>query len=73
MSDVPFVVHAAKKVWAVEMSCLWLDNHRRKEEEKTGKYMYGPFRWKLRQQYLMYQIEQCNIIIGGMGRVVKGA
>ena len=35
--------------------------------------MYGPFRWKLRQQYLMYQIEQCNIIIGGMGRVVKGA
>jgi len=27
--------HAAKKVWAAEMSCLWLDNPQRKE--RTGK------------------------------------
>lgn len=43
ISDAHFADHADKKVWAMEMSCPWLDYHQRKEEEKMGKYMYGPF------------------------------
>ena len=38
--DVRFV----GRVWAVEMSCPWLDNRRKKEREKTEKY--APLRWE---------------------------
>ena len=36
--DVCFVAHKAKQVWAVEMSCLWIDNRAKKVEEKAIKY-----------------------------------
>ncbi|XP_068708268.1 uncharacterized protein [Montipora foliosa] len=50
--DVRFVDHRRKRVWAVEMSCLWSDNRRKKEREKTEKY--APLRWELRKQYPDY-------------------
>ena len=44
--DARFVDHKAKKVWEVEISCPWMDNRQKKEEEKTARY--GPLRWELR-------------------------
>ena len=38
--DARFVDHKGKKVWAVEMSCQWVENRGKKNEEKTAKY--GP-------------------------------
>ena len=63
--DVRFVDHRRKRVWAVEMSCLWLDNCRKKEREKTEKY--APLRWELRKQYPGYVVEQCNVVIDVLG------
>ena len=36
--DARFVNHKGKKVWAVEMSCQWVENRVKKDEEKTAKY-----------------------------------
>ena len=59
------VDHKRKKVWAVEMSCPWVKNRRKKDKEKTAKD--GPQRWELRKQYPGYNIEQCNIVIDVLG------
>ena len=67
--DAQFVDHKGKKVWAVEMSCLWVENRGKKDEEKTAKY--GPLRWELRKQYPRYNINQCNIVINVLGRWSK--
>ena len=67
--DAQFVDHKGKKVWAVEMSCLWVENRGKKNEEKTAKY--GPLRWELRKQYPGYNINQCNIVINVLGRWSK--
>ena len=40
--DARFVDHKGKKVWAVEMSCQWVENRGKKNEEKTAKD--GPLR-----------------------------
>ena len=50
-----------KNVWAVEMSCPWIEDREKKSEEKTAKY--GPLRFELKKQYPGYDVEQCNIII----------
>ena len=63
--DARFVNHKRKKVWAVEMSCPWVENRRKKDMEKTAKD--GPLRWELRNQYPGYNIEQCNIVIDVLG------
>ena len=63
--DARFVKHKNKKVWAVEMSCPWIEHREKKSEEKTVKY--GPMRFELKKQYPGYDVEQCNIIIDVLG------
>ena len=63
--DVRFVDHKAKQVWAVEMSCPWIDNRAKKVEEKAIKY--GPLLLELKQQHPGYKVQQCNIIIEALG------
>ena len=53
-----FVDHKNKKVWAVEMSCPWMEHREKKSEEQTIKY--GPLRFELKKQYPGYDVEQCN-------------
>lgn len=48
------VDHKGKKARAVKMSCPWVENHGKKDEEKTVKY--SPLRWELRRHYLRYNI-----------------
>ena len=67
--DVRFVDHRSKRVWAVEMSCPWLDSRRKKEREKTEKY--APLRWEVRKQYPGYVVEQCNVVIDVLGDCSK--
>ena len=62
--DVRFVDHKAKQVWAVEMSCPWIDNSAKKVEEKAIKY--GPLLLELKQQHIGYEVQQCNIIIDAL-------
>ena len=63
--DARFVDHKTKKVWAVEMSCPWMEHREKKSEEKTVKY--GPLRFELKKRYPGYDVEQCNIIIDVLG------
>ena len=63
--DARFVDHKNKKVWALEMSCPWMEHQEKKSEEKTVKY--GPLRFELKKQYPGYDVEQCNIIIDVLG------
>ena len=44
----------------MEMSCSWLDNHAKKDSEKTEKYQ--PLLWELTKQYPGYKTEQLNVI-----------
>ena len=70
--DALIVDHVKKKVLLIEMSCPWIDNRAKKDEEKTAKY--GPLRWELKQRYPDYKIEQTNAIIdvlGGWGEEVE--
>ena len=60
-----FVDHKNKKVWAVEMSCPWMDYREKKSEEMTVKY--GPLRFELKKQYSGYDVKQCYIIIDVLG------
>ena len=48
-------------VVAVLMSCPWLDNHPKKDTEKTKKYQ--TLRWELTRQYPVYKIVELNVII----------
>ena len=57
--------HKAKQVWAVEMSCPWIDNRAKKVEEKAIKY--GPLLLELKLQHPDYEVQQCNIIIDALG------
>ena len=63
--DVCFVDHKAKQVWAVQISCPWIDNRAKKVEEKAIKY--GPLLLELKQQHPGYEVQQCNIIIDALG------
>ena len=55
----------SKRVITLEMSCPWVTNRERKEEEKTTKY--GPHRWELEQKYQGYEVKQYNIIMNVLG------
>ena len=45
--------HVSKRVITLEMSCPWVTNREKKEEEKITKY--GPLRWELKQKYQRIQ------------------
>ena len=57
--DARIVDKNEKKVIAIEMSCLWLENRQLKDLEKTQKY--GPLRWELKRQFQDYKVTQHNI------------
>ena len=44
--DARFIGHKEKKIIAVEMSCLLMNNWTQKDEEKARKY--GPLKWELK-------------------------
>ena len=43
------VDHQAKTVTTLEMSCPWIQNREKKDEEKVLKY--GPLGWEFKQQF----------------------
>ena len=47
------------------MSCPWIDNPKKKVEEKAIKY--GALLLELKQQHPGYKVQQCDVIIDGMG------
>ena len=63
--DARIVNHKTKRVVTPEMSCPWVSNREKKNEEKTVKY--APLRWELKQQFPGYEIKQRNIIIDALG------
>lgn len=63
--DVRVIDHKQKRIYAIEMSCPWIDNRKKKEVEKTTKY--APLRWELKQQFPTYTVKQFNIIIDVLG------
>ena len=64
-ADAKIVDHQAKKVITLEMSCPWIKNREKKDEEKALKY--GPLPGELKQQFKGYRITQYNIIIDILG------
>ncbi|PFX20993.1 hypothetical protein AWC38_SpisGene14545 [Stylophora pistillata] len=62
--DARIVNHICKRVVTLEVSCPWVNNRTRKDEEKTLKY--GPLRWELRQQFPDYEVKQYNIIMDAL-------
>ena len=50
----------------LEMSCPWVTNQEKKEEENTTKYR--PLCWELKQNYQGYKVKQYNIIMDILGR-----
>ena len=61
--DVRVIIndHKQMRIYAIEMSCPWTDDRKRKEVEKTTKY--APLGWELKQQFPTYTVKQFNIII----------
>ena len=57
--------HKRKEVVVLEMSCPWIENREKKDEEKSVKY--GPLRWELQERYLGYTVQQYNIIMDVLG------
>ena len=50
--DVRIVNHKTKRIVTLEMSCPWVSNGEKKNEEKTVKY--ATLRWELKQQFPGY-------------------
>ena len=63
--DALIINHESKRVITQEMSCPWVTNREKKEEEKATKY--GPLRWVLKQKYQGYEVKQYNIIMDVLG------
>ena len=63
--DARIVDHQAKTVTTLKMSCPWIQNREKKDEEKVLKY--GPLRWELKQQLKGYRLTQYNIITDVLG------
>ena len=63
--DARVIDHKQKRIYAIEMSCPWIDNRKKKEVEKTTNY--APLRWELKQQSPTYTVKQFNIIIDVLG------
>ena len=62
---VRIINHESKRVVTLEMSCSWVTDREKKEEEKSTKY--GQLRWELKQKYQGYEMKQYNIIINVSG------
>ena len=56
----------SKRVVTLEMSCSWVTDREKKEEEKSTKY--GQLRRELKQKYQGYEMKQYNIMINVLGR-----
>ena len=63
--DARIVNHREKIVSTIEMSCPWVENRGKSDEEKTLKY--GPLRWELKAQYKGYKNNQYNVITDVLG------
>ena len=63
--DARIVDHQAKTLATLEMSCPWIQNREKKDEEKVLKY--GSLGWKLKQQFKGYRITQYNIVMNILG------
>ena len=63
--DVRVIDHKQNRIYAIKMSCPWIDNKKKKEVEKTTKD--APLRWELKQQFPTYIVKQFNIIIDVLG------
>ena len=59
--DARIINHREKIVSTIAMSCPWVENRGKKDEEKTLKY--GLLRWEPKAKYKGYKISQCNVII----------
>ena len=64
-ADAKIVDHQAKKVTTLEMSCPWIQNRGKKDEEKALKY--GPLHRELEKHSKGYRITHYNIIIDILG------
>ena len=55
--------HKSKEVVVLDISCPWIENREKKDEEKTVKF--GPLQWELQLQerYPGYTVHQYNIIM----------
>ena len=62
--DARIVNHKTKRIVTLEMSCPWVSNREKKNEEKTVKY--APLRWELKKQFPGYEVKQHNIIIDAL-------
>ena len=62
--DARIANHKCKRTVTLEMSCPWINNRKRKDEEKTLKY--GPLRWELRQQFPGNEVKQYNITMDAL-------
>ena len=70
--DAKIVNQRSKEVVVLEMSCPWIENSEKKDEEKSVKY--GPLRWELQERYPGYTVQQYNIImdvLGGWSRTIE--
>ena len=63
--DARIINHESKRAITLEMSCQWVTNREKKEEEKTTKY--GPLRWELKQKQQGYEVKQYIIIMDVLG------
>ena len=63
--DARVINHRNKTVTTIGMSCPWIENRSKKDEERTLKY--GPVRWELKAQYQGYTIRQINVIMDMLG------
>ena len=63
--DARIISHREKTLSTIEMSCPWVKNRGKIDEEKTLKY--GPLRWELKAQYKGYKINQYNVIMDVLG------
>ena len=63
---VRIINHESKRVVTLEMSCSWVTDREKKEEEKSTKY--GQLRRELKQKYQGYEMKQYNIMINVLGR-----
>ena len=71
--DTRIVDHQAKTVTTLEMSCPWIQNREKKDEEVLK---YGPLRWERKLQFKEYRITQYSIIIyvlGGWSSSMEGS
>ena len=57
--DVRIVDHQAKTLTTREMSCPWIQNQEKKDEEKVLKY--GSLGWKLKQQFKGYRTHNITL------------